>query len=266
MFFFFNFNSNELPVANVLRRGPLKFGSFTNIDCVNALLGKRVVRLVAFDSFLSIVGISPRAKGVSNSFAKFLTHPKIRSSKAEMILEKMRSGYLVKDGPRENVFIDYRVITDFCRLMLSLRRAGSLSGAWLEYAGKCELFMLGLADVGLAAMIDEATGYDKLKKRGEYQNYLRTLFERSIAHGLRNSRMNFSISCIGCTIARREDRFLHTSLRNMSIGRWQIVMVRFLNSCKRKIRLFLGQVADISCISSCRMRSVNRLCECILAL
>ena len=169
MSYFFNYNSNELPVANVIKRGPLEFGAFENIDCVNALQGKRVVRLVSFDSFLSVVGISPRSKGVYGSFVKFLTHPKVRSSRAEIILDKMKSGYLVKDGLREDVFIDYRVITDFCRFMLSLRRAGSLGGAWLEYAEKCELFMLGLADVGLAAMIDEATGYDKIKKRREYQ-------------------------------------------------------------------------------------------------
>ena len=84
MSYFFNFNSNELPVANVIKRGPLEFGAFENIDCVNALQGKRVVRLVSFDSFLSVVGISPRSKGVYGSFVKFLTHPKVRSSRAEI--------------------------------------------------------------------------------------------------------------------------------------------------------------------------------------
>lgn len=167
MFFFFD--TKKLPVANVIKRGPLSTGAFSNIDCVNAEQGKKTVRLVSFNSFLTIVGISPRAKGVWNSFCQLLTHPSVRSQRSEAILDKLNNGYLVKDGSLEEVFIDYRVITDFCRLMLLLRRLHKIRGAYLDVAANCERFMLGLADVGLAAMIDEATGYDKIKKQHEYQ-------------------------------------------------------------------------------------------------
>lgn len=166
---FFYFNSADLPLANVIKRGPLTCGSFTNIDCVNALQGKRVVRLISMSSFFKIVGVSPRANGVIDSFVKLLNHPGVRSSRSDAILEKLRHGSIVKDGRREEMFVDYRIVTDFCRLMLFLRRTKRISGAYLDYAANCEQFMLGLAEVGLAAMIDEATGYDKIKQKNEYQ-------------------------------------------------------------------------------------------------
>ena len=165
MFFF----PKTLPVANVLSRGPLDLGSSANIDCVNALEGKKNIRLVSVLSFLLIVGISPKDKYVLRSLDKFLVHPTIRSKRANSILERLHNGYVVKDIAGDQMFVDYRIVTDFCRLMLSLRRAGKLRGGYLDYATNCEMFMLALADVGLAALIDEATGYDKIKKRREYQ-------------------------------------------------------------------------------------------------
>ena len=167
--FFMFFFPETLKVANVLSRGPLELGSCVNIDCVNALEGKKTIRLVSVLSFLSIVGISPKDRYVLQSLDKFLTHPAIRSRRANSILERLHNGYIVKDVAGDQMFVDYRIVTDFCRLMLSLRRVGKLTGSYLEYAGNCETFMLALADVGLAALIDEATGYDKIKKRREYQ-------------------------------------------------------------------------------------------------
>lgn len=165
MFFF----PKNLRVANVVSRGSLDLRTVDNIDCVNALEGKKSIRLVSVLSFLSIVGISHQDKYVLRSLDKFLTHPTIRSRRADSVLERLHNGYVVKDIAGDQMFVDYRIVTDFCRLMLSLRRAGKLGEGYLDYAANCEMFMLALADVGLAALIDEATGYDKIKKKREYQ-------------------------------------------------------------------------------------------------
>lgn len=175
MFFFFNSENKKFPVANVIKRGPLTLGKFANLDCVNALQGKRIMRLISFNSFLGIVGISPRAKGIMDSFVKLLTHPSVRTAQSESVLEKLQNGYIVRNGRQEDLFLDCRVVTDFCRLMLALRKSGKIGGAYLDYAGNCEQFMLGLADVGLAALIDEATGYDKIKRRNEYQELFKSI-------------------------------------------------------------------------------------------
>lgn len=181
MFFFFDVNPRQFPVANVVKRGRLEVGSFANIDCVNAQRDKRIVRLVSFESFLQIVGISPRSPTAFNSLARFLTSPNVRTKRSESIVEKLRNGYIVKDEGRDLIFIDYRILTEFCRLMSWLRNSDMLNALRLEYAKNCERFMLGLADVGLAAMIDEATGYDKVKKRNEYQDLFKAFIREE--HG-----------------------------------------------------------------------------------
>jgi len=169
MFFFFDLNPDKFPVANVVKKGRLRIGNFANVDCVNAQQGRKIVRLVSFDSFLGIIGISSRTPNAFNSLLKFLTGPNVRTSKSEALLEKLSKGQIVKADGKNRVYIDYRIITDFCRLISWLRNSNKLSDQRLEYAKNCERFMLGLADVGLAAMIDEATGYDKIKRQNEYQ-------------------------------------------------------------------------------------------------
>lgn len=166
--FFFDFPKSARAVDRVLKRGMLQMGTFANIDCANVEVGKRILRLVSCDSFLGIVGISTRGKDVLTSFGKLLTHPNIRTQKSERILNRLMNGYRLGKDSEGPLFVDDRVITDFCRLILELRRTGEIGGHYLRYAENCERFMVGLADVGLAAMIDEATGYAKSQK-DEYQ-------------------------------------------------------------------------------------------------
>lgn len=154
--------------VRVLNRGGLTLGVFSNIDCANVEVNRKVLRLVAIDSFFGIIGISTRAKDSVDSFLKLLTHPSIRTSKTERILEKVQNGYSIGEGVAARLFIDCRVITDFCRVMLQLREIGKIKGQYLKYAQNCERFMVGLADTGLAALIDEATGYRK-RKKDEYR-------------------------------------------------------------------------------------------------
>ena len=166
--FFFYFGEEPRRVDRVLNRGNLKMGTFENIDCVNVEVEGKVLRLISINSFFGIVGISPRAKDVVSSFTRFLTHPSVRSPSSNRILDRLSKGYRIGKNGAEALFVDSRVITDFCRLMLSLRASGKLSGLYLSYARNCERFMLGLADTGLAALIDEATGYRK-RQKDEYR-------------------------------------------------------------------------------------------------
>lgn len=166
--FFFDFPSDKRAVDRVLNRGSLTIGSFANIECVNVEVEKKVLRLVSIDSFLEIIGISTRTKDALASFVKLLTHPSIRNSKSESILKKIQNGYFLGEGASRHLFLDCRIITDFCRLILQLRLIGKIAGSYLRYAENCERFMLGLADTGLVALIDEATGYRK-RRRDEYK-------------------------------------------------------------------------------------------------
>lgn len=170
--FFFSFGFPKRYADRILSRGQLTMGTFENIECANVGVAGKVLRLVSINSFFGIVGISPCAKDAISSFTKFLTHPSVRSTSSNKILDRLSKGYTIGRNGAETLFVDSRVITDFCRLMLSLRASGKLADIHLVYAGNCEQFMLGLADTGLAALIDEATGYRK-RQKDEYRRLFR---------------------------------------------------------------------------------------------
>ena len=53
------------------------------------------------------------------------------------------------------------VLADYCESILAARRAGTLPGRQSQVAEKCEILVRGFARVGIIALVDEATGYQK---------------------------------------------------------------------------------------------------------
>ena len=76
--------------------------------------------------------------------------------------------------PRGGVAMGYEatVLTGLCRAVLRARRAGALQKQQLHIAERCEILMDGLADVGIIAMVDLATGYSKDAPANAYEQIL----------------------------------------------------------------------------------------------
>lgn len=53
------------------------------------------------------------------------------------------------------------VLADYCDAVLGARRAGTLPPRQSQVAEKCEILVRGFARVGIIALVDEATGYQK---------------------------------------------------------------------------------------------------------
>jgi hypothetical protein len=60
-------------------------------------------------------------------------------------------------------------LIEICERYLAARDAGLLRGKSKELAVQAEVVIRACAKVGIIALIDEATGYDKYKKKQEYQ-------------------------------------------------------------------------------------------------
>ena len=161
---------NCLPV---IKRGRLPLGRIENVDCANASDGRKVLRLISAQSFFQIIGIPHDAHNPSAKLAVPLGHPKIMSSKERKILDDLAHPIRIMDGDVEKDYYDHTLLIDYAKAILRLRRTRRLPESFSDYANNCELFIMGLANVGLAAMIDEATGYDKQKKRKEYLELFR---------------------------------------------------------------------------------------------
>ena len=76
------------------------------------------------------------------------------------------------DGRRVVVGYDPRVLRSVCEIWLRAREAGALLKNQEDKAQKAELLMRALADVGIIALVDEATGYQKVRARDELQKIL----------------------------------------------------------------------------------------------
>lgn len=77
-----------------------------------------------------------------------------------------------QDGRRTVVGYDPRVLRAVCEVWLRAREAGALQKQQLDKAQRAETLMRALADVGLIALVDEATGYQRFRARDELQQIL----------------------------------------------------------------------------------------------
>jgi hypothetical protein len=57
------------------------------------------------------------------------------------------------------------ILADICDAVLEARRAGALQKQQLHIAAACEVLMRSFARVGIIALVDEATGYQKVWTR-----------------------------------------------------------------------------------------------------
>ena len=64
--------------------------------------------------------------------------------------------------------------------MLSARDTGKLLKSQIHIAAQCELIMRGLARVGIIALVDEATGFQRIRE----ERALATILEKFIAKDL----------------------------------------------------------------------------------
>lgn len=60
---------------------------------------------------------------------------------------------------------DAELLVELCEAVLAARAAGKLQKQQLGIAQQCELLMRGLARVGIVALVDEATGYQEVRRR-----------------------------------------------------------------------------------------------------
>ena len=72
------------------------------------------------------------------------------------------------------------LLVDLCRMVLSARLAGALQKQQDHIARQCEVVVLGLANVGIVALVDEVTGYQRIRA----ERALATILEKFIAKEL----------------------------------------------------------------------------------
>ena len=64
------------------------------------------------------------------------------------------------------------ILADICEIILEARDAGSLDRQQKKLADRCQILMRGFARVGIDALVDEVTGYQKIRNKRALQAIL----------------------------------------------------------------------------------------------
>ena len=77
--------------------------------------------------------------------------------------------------------INAKLIPKICSIWLDARRAGVLGSRQEKIADNAELLLRSLAEVGIVALVDEATGYQAVRPRDALQQYLEMIVQKELA-------------------------------------------------------------------------------------
>lgn len=166
--------TSDLPIAT--HTGRLKIGE-ADIPCAVLNNGMRVLTENGISVALgSRSGASKRAKKASTGdwapTPLFLAPYNLKS----FISNDLEVGPLTpisyRNGRQLAVGYDARALPAICEVWLKARSAGALKEQQLERAYRAELLIRGLADLGIVALVDEATGYQAQRDRDELQKIL----------------------------------------------------------------------------------------------
>lgn len=86
-----------------------------------------------------------------------------------------------QDGDRIVRGYDASVLVEVCNIWLRAREAGKLQKQQLGKAQKAEILTRALAKTGIAALVDEATGYQHVRPQNALQEYLAHIIRKELA-------------------------------------------------------------------------------------
>ena len=152
-----------------------------NLDCYVLEDGTRV---------LSQGGVaSSLGKTRATNLAKFLSDKSSSFGIGKDLIAIANSPIIFIPPHGGNPAFGYKatILVDICDAVLAARKFGNLTKPDLRLADNCEILTRAFARVGITALIDEATGYIKDKKKAEYIE----LFKEFVANEAREWQKEF---------------------------------------------------------------------------
>lgn len=155
----------ELPRAT--HTGDIKLGDVT-IQCAVLPDGKRVLSQKSIKSALGVIdGGSQRIKSNFGDLPVFMSHLALKPFIDEE-LQKLATTPISYRTSNTNAIaygVDASLLPRVCDLWLKARDAGALQPRQLGIAQNADILMRGLAHVGIVALVDEATGYQRDREK-----------------------------------------------------------------------------------------------------
>jgi conserved hypothetical protein len=163
-----------------LYKGDLPIGEIS-LDCAVLDNGVRVLSAASiFNAFgRSRKGMNTRLEIDGTQIPPFLAAKSLEPFITQEIIQRTRL-IEYQDGNAKKSGYDSALLPLMCKMYLDARRADALHESQLKLADQAEILLTAFAQVGIAALIDEATGFQHDRKH----DALRLLLAKYIAEGL----------------------------------------------------------------------------------
>ncbi len=148
--------------------GELNLGGIT-IPCYVLEDGKRVISHRGLQTSLSMA-----ISGGANKTASFVGRVESKvgagTDLPARILEPIE--FMPQSAGRSAFGYEATLLADICDFMLQARKIGALTAHQANIAERCEILVRGFAKVGIVALVDEVTGYEKVRARNALSEIL----------------------------------------------------------------------------------------------
>lgn len=143
---------------------PLRIGGLA-IPCYVLEDERRVLTVAGMQEALRMAKGGSMVGGL-NRLELFIRGQRIGPFVPEEVAERVRSP-IVFVTPMGALAYGYEamLVVELCEAVLAAREADALQKQQLPIAQQCEVLVRGLARVGIVALVDEATGYQEIRKR-----------------------------------------------------------------------------------------------------
>lgn len=188
--------SGRVKVCDATHSGTLKI---ENIPCAVLEDGRRVLSetgmVEALGLYRSGAVQAREAAASSRPLPLFVANKNIQPFVDDELAEILRSPIWFREpgNAMRQKGVDARVIPRICNVWLRARDAGVLAGNKRQelVAAKADILIRGLAEVGIVALIDEATGYERDKKRNDLAAILEAFVAKEIQRWIRTFEYEF---------------------------------------------------------------------------
>lgn len=141
------------------------------------------ISLLSATKMQSVLGLIDEGKRHSGSRLKRFLEQKTLGPYFERYFEESQLQPVKYDGPNGKI-TGYKatILTSICKMMLEARRDGVLNGQRQQsIAMTCEILLGALADVGIEALVHEATGYQQVRERDALQKILDAYLSKELS-------------------------------------------------------------------------------------
>lgn len=170
---------HELQAAHGSADHPLRIGDI-EIPCYVLKDGTRVITQGGFTDALGLARGGSMIAGM-NRLELFVSRDRINPYLTSDLAARFANpiSFVTTEGARALGF-DAILLADLCEAVLRAREAGVLQRQQLGIAIRCELLVRGFARVGILALVDEATGYQKDRAKDALSKILEAFIAKEL--------------------------------------------------------------------------------------